>query len=171
MFQHTSPLTLSFKVLVFPFVFLREMIDPSGNSGWGPDCANPVSANDRHYTGDLLHDQQSMLMFLFASVFGGLHFITWSFSMPTVTELWMWRSASIVLTSIPILTPLCMEGCSTLKRYPKFIAFPEALFAGLFLVLHPFIRLAVAVDSVVLLRSLPDTAFLAMSWSDAIPSF
>ena len=134
---------------------------------WGPDCANPVSVSDRNQG-----DWSVMLMLLFASVFGGLHFITWSFSMPTVTELWMWRSASIALTSFPILASLFDQAERSLSRRQSYsIKSLLAIFGAIFLILHPVIRLVIAIDSVVLLRSLPDTAYLVLSWSDAIPSF
>ena len=155
--------------MFFPFFFLRETVNSKDSSGWGPDCANPVSAADQGEVG-LLNDQPLMLMLLFASAFGGLHFITWSFSMPTVAELWMWRSASITLTSFPILTLLCGHGGNLLEKYLDSITFLMGILASVFLLLHPLIRLVIAVDSIVLLRSLPDTAFLVLSWSDAIPS-
>ena len=120
---------------------------------------------------NLLHNQPAMLMLLFASVFGGLHFITWSFSMPTVTELWMWRSASIALTSFPIFSSLSLQASDSLDRYPGFMSDLISVLCAIALVLHPIIRLVIAIDSVVLLRSLPDTAYLVLSWSDAIPSF
>ena len=164
-FKVTSPLALFFKILVFPFWFLRETIT-SADSGWGPDCASPVSTNDR----DPLYDYQFVLMLLFASGFGGMHFITWSFSMATVTELWMWRFASIALTSLPILSVLCVQASLSLGEHWHSIEFPLVMLAMVSMVLHPVIRLVIAVDSVVLLRSLPDTAFLVLSWSDAIPS-
>ena len=123
-------------------------------------------------SGDYLHNLQSdMLIFLFASVFAGFHFITWSFSMPTVTELWMWRSASIALTSTPTLVLLFFKAAVSLRSY-SFLALPLiGVLATVLLVLHSLIRLVIAVDSVVLLRSLPDAPYLVLSWSDAIPSF
>ena len=159
--------------MVFPFLFLLEML--SEQFGWGPDCANPISMGDRDGPADnILHHQPAMLMFLFASIFGGIHFITWSFSMPTVTELWMWRSASIALTSFPILAPLFTQAAGSLDGYSDYLDPIVSLMLMLtlaFYILHPIIRLIIAVDSVVLLRSLPDSAFLVLSWSDAIPSF
>jgi len=38
------------------------------------------------------------------------------------------------------------------------------------LVLHPTTRLLIAIHSIVLLRNLPDTTYLVLLWSDAIPS-
>jgi len=165
-FEHTSPLTLFFKVMILPFLFLWDTA--SNYWGWGPDCANPISASDRNDDDDFQVLSVTLLL-LFASVFGGLHFMTWSFSMPTVTELWMWRSASIALVSIPILLPLCAVVGNSLERFSDFMGAPVAILMALLLILHPMIRLIIAVDSVVLLRSLPDTAFLVLSWSDAIP--
>ena len=164
-------MTLVFKVLGFPFLFLLETF-ASAASDWGPDCAQPVSANDRDdHNNQLLHNRPFVLMLLFASIFGGMHFITWSFSMPTVTELWMWRSASIALMLLPILALLCLQAGISSNRYSGSIAPLLGIFGFVLLLTHPVIRLIIAVDSVLLLRSLPDTAYLVLSWSDAIPSF
>jgi len=87
--------------------------------------------------------------------------------MPTMFELWMWRLAPIALTSLPILAMFCsIAQSSTSDSIHTFLL--TLIFACL--LLHPLIRLVIAVDSVVLLRDLPDTAFLVLSWSDAIPS-
>jgi len=170
MFTVTSPLTHVLKLVFFPFLFLWETANSEGNPGSGSDCANPVSTTDRNRYDDIFDNHSTMSMFLFASVFGAFHFITWSFSMPTVTELWMWRSASIALTSIPLLVPLCIQAGVLFKRHFEFISGLVGALGEVLLILHPIVRLVIAVDSVVLLRSLPDTAFLVLSWSDAIPS-
>jgi len=159
--------------MVFPFLFLLEAIGwlQWEDSGWGPDGANPVAADDREHYDYPYQNQLLMLMLLFASVFGGLHFITWSFPMPTVIELWMWRSASIALTSLPILSLPGILAWEFLERYySDSILNLMSTLSVAFWALHPVIRLVIAVDSVVLLRSLPDTAYLVLSWSDAIPS-
>jgi len=150
--------------VLFPSLFLWEAFG-GDLAGWGPDCANPISAStvpeDSHRSG--------LLMVTFASLFGAMHFITWSFSMPTLTELWMWRSASIALTSLPVLATLSylvmvsVEDHSFLWDSMGFLTLTAAA-------LHPLIRLLITVDSIVLLRDLPDTAYLVLSWSDAIPS-
>ena len=91
--------------------------------------------------------------------------------MPTMFELWIWRSASIALTALPILGAFSLSVADSLERHLKvFLTSLLALFGLSCLILHPVIRLLIAVDSVVLLRNLPDTAFLVLSWSDAIPS-
>jgi len=135
--------------------------------GWGPDCAHPVSGAKE--ASAVAEDHMSLVMVVFASLFGAMHFITWSFSMPTVFELWMWRFASIALTSLPIigassvLAASSTTGLAVIFRLLIFLFFACG-------VIHPLIRLAIVIDSVVLLRDLTDTAFLVLLWSDAIPS-
>jgi len=147
--------------VVFPFLFIANP-----DSDWGPDCAHPIGVD-----GDDLEPSLYKLMVVFASVFGAMHFITWSFSMPTLTELWMWRSSSVALTSLPILGFLCFAAGSRLSsNHWDSLATSFGFLSLVCLILHPLIRLAIAVDSVVLLRSLPDTALFVLSWSDAIPS-
>ena len=156
----------------FPFLFLWEAfaIDPNVNS-WGPDCANPIAPDGDSRA--LIDDRPSQLLLFFASVFGAIHFITWSFYMPTVVELWMWRSASIALTSLPVLGALpffVLDSDWQWVENNSFLTKMLSTWAGVCLFLHPLYRLVIAIDSVVLLRDLPDSAFLVLSWSDAIPS-
>jgi len=153
--------------MIFPFHCLLETVDESAR--WGPDCASPISAAQTN-----LHDrsktQQLMSMLMFASLFGAMHFMTWSFSMPTMVELWMWRFASIALTSLPILVALLAHAWPSLESFSNSLTAMAKFVSLVFLVLHPLIRLVIAVDSVVLLRTLPDSAFLVLSWSDSMPS-
>ena len=161
-----------FKVVGFPLVFLWEILSKTDDSTWGPDCANPVSPFILDHTGDAFWETYTP--FFTAALFGAMHFITWSFSMPTVGELWLWRSASIALTALPLLSLLCGLVGEPLDDSDRPIA---RVLADLFVflgigcaTLHPMIRLVIAIHSVVLLRELPDTAFLVLSWSDSIPS-
>jgi len=113
---------------------------------------------------------------LTGTTFGAMHFLTWSSSMPTLTELWMWRSASIALTALPTLSMLFLMVFPRLvyssNKTPLwvFVGRLLVLFAFGFAFVHPIIRFVIAIDSIVLLRDIPDTAFLVLSWSDAIPS-
>jgi len=137
---------------------------------WGPDCADPISPQST-FDGS---DDAVALTLVIASVFGAMHFITWSFSMPTLTEQWLWRSASIALTVLPILALLCGDAAMWTTRsegIPSSVLFVLAVVLGFASsVLHPIIRLLIAIDSLVLLRNLSHTAYLVLSWSDAIPS-
>ena len=158
--------------MFFPFFFLFETLKVKVE--WGPDCAHPISGAGKQdvYSENIMDVPTLRLIVVFASLFGAMHFMTWSFSMPTTFELWMWRSASITLTSLPILGAILFFMADSLERHSS-MSFLETLLAILGLacfVLHPVIRLIIAVDSVVLLRDLPDTAFLVLSWSDAMPS-
>ena len=152
-------------------MFSFETIVKKAQSSWGPDCANPISP---HVPGELASQLWELYVpFLSASLFGAMHFITWSFVMPTLAELWMWRLASIALTVIPIVVTLCGAVLYLLDdRYDTMspiLDFALISLALCCLVLHPVIRLVISVDAVVLLRDLPDTAFLVLSWSSAIP--
>ena len=142
------------------------------HSTWGPDCATPAAPSK--FNDEETNKWESNMIFSTAVVFGAMHFITWSFSMATVIELWMWRSASIALTSLPVFVIAFDEARMTLEDSGTSLASIAAsalrrlIFVCVFL--HPVIRLITATDSVVLLRNLPDTALLVLSRSDAIPS-
>ena len=94
--------------------------------------------------------------------------------MPTLVELWMWRIASIALTAMPVAVTLCGAAAMSLENRDDTLSTILQFFLFLLtfccLLPHPMIRLVIAVDAVVLLRDLPETAFLVLSWSDVIPS-
>ena len=159
------------KIILFPFMFIVETIGNLDMVNWGPDCANPVSPYGLDHTRNLVWE--IYVPFLSASLFGAMHFITWSFTMLTLAELWMWRIASIALTALPIIAIISILVVATgpddekptgWRRYLLFIV------SLCCMIPHPVVRLIVAVDSVALLRNLPDTAFLVLSWSNVIPS-
>jgi len=86
----------------------------------------------------------------------------------------MWRTAAIALTAPPVIASTCgvvvMTGLATDAKPTTGWRLYVLAFMAFCLIPHPVIRLIIAADSVVLLRDLPDTAFLVLSWSDIIPS-
>ena len=170
-FEHNFGFKPFLNAIGLPFVFLWGM----GIDSWGPDCAGPISPSALDDSGRIDDGiRERYMLFLSASAFGAMHFITWSFTMPTLTELWMWRSASIALTALPLLGLVFFFTGGSLVRSEKtlvlILGFPLIFLGIACFVVHPIIRLVIAADSVALLRDLPDTAFLVISWSDAIPS-
>ena len=162
-----------FKIIIFPFIFVTGMFGEVDPANWGPDCANPISPHapsDRQES----TDWDVCAFFLSASIFGAMHFITWSFTMPTLAELKMWRFASIALTALPVAAIICFAALLKISHRGEDINEGWQICIGILLIVcivpHPAIRLVITVDSVALLRNLPDTAFLVFSWSNAIPS-
>jgi len=170
-FEHKFGIKPLLKLVGFPLLFLREMFsDFSEFKSWGPDCASPVSAPAFKDPKDV--GPSGAVLIISASAFGAMHFITWSFPMPTLTELWLWRSSSIALTALPILSPLFGVGAihDSGKPHMAVVAQFCLVLTSICIVLHPIIRLVIVMDSAVLLRDIPDTAFRVLSWSDVIPS-
>ena len=94
--------------------------------------------------------------------------------MPTLAELKMWRIASIALTALPVIAIICTAAVYKVTDEGEDITAGWRIYILLIMDAcifpHPVIRLIIAVDSVALLRDLPDSAFLVLSWSNVIPS-
>lgn len=175
LFEPPSWRHATLNIFAFPFLFLfRLAYTAEGRSKWG-SCGPPVSL-----TADISLSKRPLanILAVTATIFGALHFITWSFQMPTTAELLLWQTASIALTAIPsslllfgwLKRRLSPGGESLINRRRIFIDITRLLEA-FFFVMHPMIRLIVFVDALALLRSLPKTAFLDLNWAGAIPSF
>ena len=174
-FEHEFGLKPFFKIVGFPFLFIYGTVAKRKiDLNWGPDCANPISPHCLDHIGLDSDLWEIYGPFLSASLFGAMHFITWSFTMPTLAELWMWRSASIALTAMPVIVTSSGAMFTWLEdrddTLSSILHTLMVLLAACCLIPHPVIRLVIAVDAVVLLRDIPETAFLVLSWSDVIPS-
>jgi len=153
-----SPSSIFKVVIGFPFYFIWDMVGNSDVPGCWVDCGHPVSPPDMPGVTDSFN---LLVIFISCTFFGGLHFITWSFDMPSILELWLWRGASIVLTAIPCLLTIILVIGYMFQPSPHFSMVTMGVSYFLF-ALHPAIRFIIIIDSVCLLRDLPDTAFLAV---------
>ena len=111
-------------------------------------------------------------------IFGSLHFLAWPSEMPTRAERVIWRFAAIYLTAFPaflfvaavvlscILGP-ALHGNNSDEIH--FLVLVGYFLVAIFITAHPLIRAIVVVDSLALLRQLPETAYRDLEWSDVIP--
>ena len=172
-----TPLFIRWIFLLFLPLYLLVLMTSNGSDpGEWSQTPPPVGTADLDPSASVTFDQDDVVLLLFFFVFGGLHFITWSFEMPTVAERWIWRVSSIILCAVPLtiwaLFGIMMkfklvDGTPVSRR--NWSRFFYSVF-GLAFVLHPATRLIISIDSLLLLRDLPPTAYLSLSWSNVIPS-
>ena len=90
--------------------------------------------------------------------FGAIHFIAWSFSFPTHTELLVWRTSCITITAIPVYIPLMFVLALLLVSVHALISiFP----AFVLYILAWGVTLTLAFTS---LRDLPPGAYKTIHW-------
>jgi len=162
-------------ILALPFIFLfRLAYTHTCCRNWGT-CAPPISLE-----GDIALSRRPLAYTLAATatIFGGFHFISWSLKMPSTAEVMLWRVAAIALTAIPPFAVLFVQLRARLSpdgrlqsRNVKLIFSIMVCFEWFFFMMHPLIRLIIFIDALVLLRNLPETAFLDLKWGKVIPSY
>ncbi|KAF8641737.1 hypothetical protein AX16_009814 [Volvariella volvacea WC 439] len=136
----------------------------------------PTSAHSFYAAAMNLHDR--LLATISGSaigvVFGAIHLIGWNFQFPTTTEQWLWRASSLILTIVPFLLVLTSALALAPKRlrvesleyvvlafaYPCLFLGPPLYFAARFVLL--FLAFFT-------LRSLPDSAYQNVRWTEFIP--
>ncbi|KAF8648136.1 hypothetical protein AX16_006386 [Volvariella volvacea WC 439] len=126
----------------------------------------------------ILNEDQHRLAYFVASVigviFGGIHLIGWNFSFLTITELWLWRASSLVLTIIPAFIPISwISIADPSHNWHVERGVVDKLFG--FLVtrigtpLYVVARLIILFLAFFSLRDLPDSAYKNVKWSNFIP--
>ncbi|KAF8644301.1 hypothetical protein AX16_008560 [Volvariella volvacea WC 439] len=111
-------------------------------------------------------------------VFGGIHLLGWSFQFPTMTELWLWRASSMVITVTPLGLTISYailfltervsrqslkelyQGTAVLLLYPTCYVGVPLYFAA---------RIILAFLSFFTLRTLPEFAYQDVRWTEFIP--
>ena len=96
--------------------------------------------------------------------FGAIHCIAWIFSLPTHTELLIWRISSVAITAVPIYIPLA----SFLADWMGGIHFAIILIlpTGILYIIARVVTLVLAFTS---LRGLPPGAYETVHWTTFIP--
>jgi hypothetical protein len=99
-------------------------------------------------------------------VFGAIHCAAWNTGFPTAEEMWIWRSCSLSVTTLPILV-----GCFLLAGLlPASLGFlmTRVLFFVVPLI-YVLARISLLFIPFIVLRSLPPAAFTDVNWSVYIP--
>jgi len=165
-------------VPIMALLFIMEMTDIGpGPDQWRP-APHPVGSPNLRALHSGSTQLEDLLLCGMMVLFGGLHFITWHFAVPTRAELLIWRGGSIILTALPIVIHLLAALLALRVKQDRSQVGPiqvqlDALLAISFIgsfFLCITIRFILEIDSLVLLRDLPPTAFLSLKWSTVIPS-
>jgi len=109
-----------------------------------------------------------MVFALFGVIFGGLHCIGWNFTYPTPFEQHLWRAASLAITVIPfIVAPIdyILENFELNQGFLKVVRLVLDLIMTIFLFVYVPARLLLIAQALALLRNQPETAFLAVDWT------
>ncbi|KAF7370023.1 hypothetical protein MSAN_00632300 [Mycena sanguinolenta] len=108
-----------------------------------------------------------ILLALVGTVFGAVHCAAWNVVFPTLVEMWIWRTFSMVIVALPGLSLLIpfMYLATHLKILEAYLGIP-AIVGGL---IYIAARITLIVLPLVELRSLPASAFVDVNWSTYIP--
>ncbi|KAF7365584.1 hypothetical protein MVEN_00431800 [Mycena venus] len=121
----------------------------------------------------------SLVMFIqcaMGTIFGVIHCVAWNETFPSVREMLMWKSCSLVVAAVPFLMTLTAILISLVEN--KFQQWAEVTiilpFAILTIISTPayiVARLVLIVLSFTTLRALPPDTFVDVNWSMYIPHF
>jgi hypothetical protein len=153
--------------LFFPLIFLAKM----GGLNDHVDEIKPKSKRvPTFYAGELKKGEINCAVFvamLFATIFGAIHCIAWSFDFPSPTEQLLWRISSLAITSVPVLSLVIPQ----MLRF-DWGEFVEWVLTGISLLPAMFYivaRVTLLVIAFTTLRSLPPDAYHTVNWTTFIP--
>ncbi|KAJ7318489.1 hypothetical protein DFH08DRAFT_971241 [Mycena albidolilacea] len=108
---------------------------------------------------------------LVGTVFGAIHCAAWNAGFPSTTELWMWRSCSLLVAVIPAVLGLIAALYSSSRAGAVQNILDEIGSMALVLSVPFYIiaRLSLIILPLVSLRALPPGAFIDIDWSVYIP--
>ncbi|KAF8644711.1 hypothetical protein AX16_008313 [Volvariella volvacea WC 439] len=154
------------KALSLIFGPLLQMTNVENSSEYRLTSVHPFYAG-------MLSGEQHQFAYICASVigivFGAIHLIGWNFPFSTTTELWLWRSSSLVLTIIPVFIPLSWRFFGdpyTTNTFDELLGF---LIAYIGTPLYVAARVIVLFLAFFALRDLPESAYKNVRWSNFIP--
>ena len=114
-----------------------------------------------------------MIVFaLLGVIFGGLHCIGWNFTYPTEKEQNLWRATSLAITAIPVIVaPIdyVLENFELKEGSGRIVRFALDLVMTVLLFAYVPARLSLIAQALSLLRNQPQSAFLAVNWTQYIP--
>ncbi|KAJ7680150.1 hypothetical protein B0H17DRAFT_1232299 [Mycena rosella] len=111
------------------------------------------------------------------TVFGTIHCTAWTSKFPSTDEMWMWRSCSLLVATIPVIMGFYTVAFSVahfssvhyLTKVGKFLLPILDVGGALGTLIYPIARLFLIVLSFTTLRTLPPGAFTDIDWSVYIP--
>ncbi|KAJ6494223.1 hypothetical protein C8R45DRAFT_900268 [Mycena sanguinolenta] len=113
--------------------------------------------------------EASFLLLLVGTVFGTIHCAAWNAVFPTLAEMWIWRTSSLVIVAIPGFISLLIVILARL--YWEEEDSVPVVFQVMILAAPIYIaaRMILIVSSLADLRSLPASAFVDVNWSMYVP--
>ena len=166
-------------LLFIPVLVLIDMLHDMGTGG-GDDDIKPESKRvGTFYSGKLKRSEQACVVFvagLFATIFGAIHCIAWSFLFPTQTEQLLWRISSLSITCVPL--------CLLAMAWQDSIGWPNSItpvwvgelleltslvMYAVVLILYVLARITLLVTAFMSLRSLPPKVYQTVRWTTFIP--
>jgi hypothetical protein len=133
------------------------------------------------YVGELSTKKDALIptlvrfaVMVIAIIFGGIHFVAWSFKFPSHIEQLLWRIACITIVAIPLLLFILAvithfpESCDNFRFSAWEVVIIFIIFISLSVV-YIIGRLMLLVLSFMALRSLPAEAYQTVQWTTFIP--
>lgn len=120
------------------------------------------------------HWSRMVVFASFGVIFGGLHCIGWTFKFPTHAEQNLWRATSLAITIIPlIVAPIdFLLAAHDVNSYPqamrRILLVPDLVMTVLLFMYVPA-RLSLLAQALALLRNQPQSALIAVDWTEYVP--
>ncbi|KAF8663983.1 hypothetical protein AX16_000834 [Volvariella volvacea WC 439] len=161
-------------------VFMAQMVywgdEEAEEDGWETSVHPFYAARMR--------DKDFLLAVMYASVvgvaFGAIHLIGWNFPFPTEAEIWLWQVCSLVLTAVPLVLAFSqalsfanervqMGRRSFFAEVLQFISGLSLFISGVGFFAYIIARFVILFVAFFSLRSLPDSAYQNVKWTNFIP--
>jgi len=171
-------LLLTATICFLPFFSLISLVSFIFTAVFGIITSSTIAPGASHvpafYAPTTKSDKYSrMIVFaLFGVIFGGLHCIGWNFTYPTPFEQRLWRASSLMITVIPfIVSPIdyVLENFELNKGFGRVLHLALDLVMTVLLFVYVPSRLSLIAQALALLRNQPQSAFLAVDWTQYIP--
>ncbi|KAJ7700318.1 hypothetical protein B0H17DRAFT_847330, partial [Mycena rosella] len=103
------------------------------------------------------------------TVFGIIHCAAWTSKFPSTDEMWMWRSCSLLVATIPTIMGFQPVIFSVAPKVGKFLGPNMDFGLALGTPIYTIARLFLIILSFTTLCALPPEAFTDIDWSVYIP--
>jgi len=171
-------LLLLFVLLLIPFFTFLFLLSFTFTAVFGITTTTTILPGASHvppfYAPTTKSDRWSrMVIFaLFGVIFGGLHCMGWNFSFPTFLEQILWRATSLAITVIPlIVAPIdfLLANIKSSGKFERMVLLTVDLIMTILLFTYVIARLSLLAQAPALLRHLPQTALIAVDWTNYVP--
>ncbi|EDR14201.1 uncharacterized protein LACBIDRAFT_229647, partial [Laccaria bicolor S238N-H82] len=154
----------------------EEVVDKKATKTTPPSFSGPLRRNNSRVPTYYAHKFDCewewelrilVVCTLFGVVFGSIHCIAWAFTFPSHVERVLWRTASLIVTCVPLLNALLSILYSSLFESLWQSAVEYSIAAGF--VLYGLARMVLLVQAFTSLRALTPLAYETVQWTFFIP--